>query len=217
MTIVHHLDDATILAYAAGTLGEALSIAAASHISMCPVCLKASRKAEELGGEILNDLESAAVSDLCRAATLASLDGPVAKPQAKSAGSKNSLPPALQRLLQGQDLEQLRWRKKAPGLSVFEVPLSRGAKGSLKLLSIAAGMKMLEHGHGGEELTLVLRGAFRDSAGRFGPGDIADLDEETEHCPIIEPGETCICLYATEAPSHFKTLLGRLLQPFLGI
>ena len=78
-------------------------------------------------------------------------------------------------------------------------------------------MSMLEHGHGGEELTLVLQGAFRDKVGRFARGDIADLDEDTEHCPIIEVGETCICLYATEAPSHFKTFLGRLLQPFLGI
>ena len=76
-------------------------------------------------------------------------------------------------------------------------------------------MSMLEHGHGGEELTLVLQGAFKDKVGRFARGDIADLDEDTEHCPIIEEGETCICLYATEAPSHYKTF-GRLLQPFLG-
>ena len=58
MTITHHLDDATILAYAAGTLGEALSVAAACHISMCPECRTAVRKAEALGGEILDDLQS---------------------------------------------------------------------------------------------------------------------------------------------------------------
>ncbi len=214
MTIVHHLDDATILAYAAGTLGEALSVAAACHISMCPECQTAVRKAEALGGEILDDLQSAAVSDLCRAATLASLDDRIA---VKSASSKSDMPLPLQRLLGGQNFTQLRWRKKAPGVAVYELPLSKGAKGSLKLLSIASGMSMLEHGHGGEELTLVLQGAFSDKVGRFARGDIADLDEDTEHCPIIEKGETCICLYATEAPSHFKTFLGRLLQPFLGI
>ena len=73
MTFVHHLDDATILAYAAGTLGEALSVAAACHISMCPECRTAVRKAEALGGEILDDLQISAVSDVCRAATFASL------------------------------------------------------------------------------------------------------------------------------------------------
>jgi putative transcriptional regulator len=127
------------------------------------------------------------------------------------------MPSPLHRLLGGQDFAQLRWRKKAPGVAVYELPLSKNAKGSLKLLSIASGMSMLEHGHGGEELTLVLQGAFKDKVGRFARGDIADLDEDTEHCPIIEEGETCICLFATEAPSHYKTWIGRLLQPFLGI
>jgi putative transcriptional regulator len=214
LTFVHHLDDATILAYAAGTLGEALSVAAACHISMCPECRTAVRKAEALGGEILDDLQISEVSDMCRAATLASLDDRIA---VKPAIVKSDMPSPLQRLLGGQDFAQLRWRKKAPGVAVYELPLSKNAKGSLKLVSIAPGMTMLEHGHGGEELTLVLKGAFKDKVGRFSRGDIADLDEDTEHCPIIEEGETCICLYATEAPSHFKTFLGRLLQPFLGI
>jgi putative transcriptional regulator len=210
LTIVHHLDDATILAYAAGTLGEALSVVAATHIAMCPTCLAAVRGAEALGGEILDGLESAAVSDVCRAATLASLDGRVgvAKPVAQT---------PLQRILGGKDFSELSWRKKAPGVSVVELPLSKGCKGSLKLLSIASGMSMLEHGHGGEELTLVLKGAFKDKMGRFAVGDIADLDEDVEHCPIIEEGETCICLFATEAPSRYKTFIGRLLQPFIGI
>jgi putative transcriptional regulator len=214
LTIIHHLDEATILSYAAGTLGEALSVAAACHVSMCAECRTAVRKAEALGGEILDDLEATAISEARRAATLASLDDTRA---AKPVVVKSDMPAPLQRLLEGQDFAQLRWRKKAPGVSVYELPLSKGAKGSLKLLSIASGMTMLEHGHGGEELTLVLRGAFRDKVGRFARGDIADLDEDTEHCPIIEKGETCICLYATEAPSHYKTLLGRLLQPFLKI
>jgi putative transcriptional regulator len=214
LTIIHHLDDATILSYAAGTLGEALSVAAACHISMCAECRTAVRKAEALGGEILDDLQSTAVSDVLRAAILASLDD---KRTAKPVAVKSDMPAPLQRLLAGQDFAQLRWRKKAPGVSVYELPLSKNVKGSLKLLSITSGMSMLEHGHGGEELTLVLQGAFKDKVGRFARGDIADLDEDTEHCPIIEEGETCICLYATEAPSHFKTFLGRLLQPFLGI
>jgi putative transcriptional regulator len=214
LTITHHLDDATILAYAAGTLGEALSVAAACHVSMCAECRTAVRKAEALGGEILDDLQSSAVSDVCRAATFASLiDMTVAKP----VNVKSDMPLPLQRLLKGQDFAQLRWRKKAPGISIYGLPLSRSAKGSLKLVSIASGMSMLEHGHGGEELTLVLQGAFKDKVGRFARGDIADLDQDTEHCPIIEEGETCICLFATEAPSHFKTFIGRLLQPFLGI
>lgn len=214
MTINHHLDEATLLAYAAGTLGEALSVAAACHTAMCPACLAAVRKAEALGGEILDDLESSEVSGACRAATLGRLAGEAA---AKPAVAKSEMPPPLQRLLGGREFAQLRWRKKAPGVAVFELPLSKTAKGSLKLISIAPGMSMLEHGHGGEELTLVLKGAFKDKIGRFARGDIADLDQDTEHCPVIEEGETCICLFATEAPTRYKTFIGRLLQPFVGI
>jgi putative transcriptional regulator len=183
---------------------------AATHVAMCPACLSSVRKAEAMGGEILDDLDTSPVSDLCRAATLASLD-------ARPAAALPTTRTPLQRILGGKSFAELRWRKMAPGVSVVELPLSKGAKGSLKLLSIASGMSMLEHGHGGEELTLVLQGAFRDKVGRFGVGDVADLDEDTEHCPIIEAGETCICLFATEAPSRYKTLIGRLLQPLLGI
>jgi putative transcriptional regulator len=210
LTIIHHLDDATILAYAAGTLGEPLSIAVAAHIAMCPTCRVAARRAETLGGEILESLELSGVSDVCRAATLASLDINPEPPRAPS------LSP-VQSLIVAKDYSALRWRKVAPGVSVVKLPLSKGAKGSLKLLSIAPGMTMLEHGHGGGELTLVLQGAFKDKIGRFGVGDIADLDETVEHCPIVEEGETCICLFATEAPARYTTLIGRLLQPFIGI
>jgi len=210
LTIIHHLDDATILAYAAGTLGEPLSVAAASHIAMCPTCCIAARRAETLGGEILESLELSSVSDVCRMATLASLD---LRPEP----AREPFQSPLQRLLAGKDYAQLRWRKVAPGVSVVELPLSKGVKGSVKLLSIAPGMTMLEHGHGGGELTLVLQGAFKDKIGRFGVGDIADLDETVEHCPIVEESETCICLFAAEAPARYKTLIGRLLQPFIGI
>ena len=105
MTIIHHLDDATILSYAAGTLGEALSVAAACHISMCSECRSAVRSAEALGGEILDDLEVTAVSDARRAATLASLDD---RRAAKPAVVKSDMPTPLQRLLQGQGFGQLR-------------------------------------------------------------------------------------------------------------
>ena len=40
----------------------------------------------------------------------------------------------------------------------------------------------------GQEMTLILRGAYRDQIGRFAPGDVADLDEGIEHQPVIEGG-----------------------------
>jgi predicted RNA polymerase sigma factor len=73
--ITHHLDDATLVAYAAGTLGEAHRVVVAAHAAICGECRAAIRAAERVGGMLLDDHEANAVSDTCRAATLASLDG----------------------------------------------------------------------------------------------------------------------------------------------
>ncbi len=213
MTITHHLDDATILAYAAGTLGEAHGFAAATHLAYCNTCRAAMRQAESLGGEILAKQEPEAVSDTCRAATLASLDAKSL--ERKPSKAVTEVPAVLCNLLGNVALDDLKWKTKAPGVASFEIPLSQKGKTHLQLLRIAKGRKMPEHGHGGEEITVMLRGAYTDHTGRYSVGDAADLDEDIEHQPIVD--EDCICLVATEAPTRFKSIWARLAQPFIGI
>ena len=84
------------------------------------------------------------------------------------------------------------------------------------LLRIAPGKSMPLHSHQGSEITVVLKGAYRDELGRFGPGDVADLDDAIQHRPVTEPGEPCICLAATDAPLRFPGRIARMLQPLLG-
>lgn len=215
MTITHHLDDATILAFASGTIGEAYGIVVASHISMCAICLAALRQAESLGGGILADQPAAPVSDMCRAATLASLD--VAPAQRHVPKIHGELPPALARALGGKALGDIKWHKKAPGVATFDVALPKVERTQLKLLRIGTGRAMPEHGHGGEELTLILKGSYSDHMGKFIPGDVADLNQDVEHQPMVDSDEDCICLVATEAPTRFKSFWARLAQPFVGI
>ena len=215
MKITHHLDDATLLAFAAGTVGEAHGILVASHMAMCPECRVALRKAEGLGGGILETQAEQAVSDVCRAATLASLDALTA-PKAM-VKPKSDLPLALARVMGDVSLADIHWHKKAPGVSVFDVPLSKGSKTKLKLVKLGKGRTMPEHGHGGEELTLILKGSYHDHMGRFSPGDVADLDHEVEHQPIVDSEEDCICVVAFETQAKFKDFWARLAQPFVGI
>ncbi len=217
MTIKHHLDDATIVAYAAGTLGEAHSVVAAAHMAYCQTCRTAARDAEAIGGGLLAADEAEAVSDVCRSATMASLGEVSAVKGSPAVASRSGLPKPICNAIGNRTLEELPWKKKGPGVSVVDIPLSPGAKGQLKLLSIGPGRKMPEHGHGGEELTLVLKGSYSDHIGRFAAGDIADLDEEIEHTPVAGSEGFCICLVATEAPTRFKPIWARLLQPFVGI
>ena len=212
----HHLDRSTILAYAAASLNEAFTVVAAAHIAVCPACRAAVREAEAIGGELMETLPEAGVAQSCRDKTFAALDRatlhrlPVAAP-------RSELPVPLAKLLGGTPLEAVAWKKKAPGVAMFDLKLPAGATGQLKLLRIGAGRAMPEHGHGGEEITLILKGAYRDHMGRFAAGDVADLDEDIEHKPVVEGEHECICLVATEAPTRFKSLAARLMQPFVGI
>ena len=92
------------------------------------------------------------MSDLARAATLASLDG--VAPVQRKPRHKSELPAAVDQALGGLSLDQIKWRKKAPGVALFDIPMPKGSSSALKLLSIGPGRAMPEHGHGGEELTL---------------------------------------------------------------
>ena len=217
MNISHHLDHATVLAYTAGTLGEALTIAAAAHIAWCPVCHKAVRQAESMGGELLLELDGSAISTSCKDKTMSQLDRATLHRFPAPAPVLTEVPLPLSKLLNGVALRDLPWKRKAPGVAMHDIRLASPHNGKLVLMRIAPGKSMPEHGHGGEELTLVLAGAYRDKIGRFGPGDVADLDQDVEHRPIVETGEDCYCLVATEAPTRFKSLSARLLQPLIGI
>ena len=62
---------------------------------------------------------------------------------------------------------------------------------------------------------MILDGAYADALGRFGAGDVADLDEDVEHQPVTVPGRPCICVAATEAPMRFHGWAARALQSVL--
>jgi putative transcriptional regulator len=95
--------------------------------------------------------------------------------------------------------------------------LTADSQGSLRLLYIPPGKAVPEHGHQGQELTLVLQGSFSDSAGAFHRGDVEVAHDEIDHQPVAGPGEPCICLAATDAPLRFRALIPRLLQPIFRI
>jgi putative transcriptional regulator len=217
VTITHHLDHATVVAFAAGTLAEPLSVVAASHAAWCQTCQSAIREAQAVGGEILSSLDEASVSTPCKDRTLASLDRATLHRFPKSPARRTHIPSPLASLLGGKTFDEVPWKKKGPGIALHTLPVTDAGKGKLVMMRIAPGSAMPDHGHGGEELTLVLSGSYTDKFGRFGPGDVADLDDDVEHKPIVGSDEACICLVATEAPTRFKSLAARLLGPLIGI
>jgi putative transcriptional regulator len=144
-TITHHLDEATILAFAAGTLPEAHGFVAATHVAYCSHCREAVRTAESLGGSLMMEEVGSAVTDNCRAATLASLDA--VAPAARPVVAKNSagVPAVLCNLLGNTPLSDLHWKKKAPGVAMFKLPLSTPGKSHLQLVRLGPGRAVPEH------------------------------------------------------------------------
>ena len=57
MTITHHLDDATLMSFAAGSLPAALAAVAAAHAAMCPRCRREIATLERLGGALMAGLQ----------------------------------------------------------------------------------------------------------------------------------------------------------------
>jgi putative transcriptional regulator len=218
VTIKHHLDDATLVSYAGGSLDEAFTIVVAAHLASCGECRARVRMLERAGGSLLEDEPAVPFNGN-------SFDRLMSRVNAREGESIRSkatataddvLPLPLARLV-GGGVDRIAWKTVAPGIATSRLPMSAGANSSLIFMRIAPGKKVPEHGHGGMEMTLVLQGSYRDVLGRFGPGDVADLDQDVEHQPIVDSDVPCICVVATESPTRFKGFFSRLLQPLVGI
>jgi len=213
--IKHHLTDALLMAYSAGSLPEGFNLVVATHISMCDECRARMYEFDTVGGALMDAEEPEGLSDGSFAATLALIaKNPNDIVGQKPAPKSSSLPAPLHDYV-GTDLADVKWRKVGGG--VRQAILKTDKSASLRLLHIPAGVQMPDHGHHGTELTLVLEGAFKDETDRFGAGDIEVASEDDHHQPVAEMGQDCICLAASDAPLRFNSWIPRIIQPFLRI
>lgn len=208
--ITHHIPDAMLAAYAAGTLAQPYALVIAAHVSLCMECRAALESQFAVGGVVLESQPSEELSTDLKSNIFGRLDSPFV-PQATFERS-GVYPGPIVEALKGK---QPRW--KTLGMGVRQCILSTAREGSVRLLYIPPGQAVPDHSHGGLELTLVLQGSFSDETGQFGVGDIEVADETLEHTPIADAGDACICLAATDAPLRFNALIPRLLQPIFRI
>jgi putative transcriptional regulator len=204
MTITHHLDDATLMSFAAGSLPAALAAVAAAHAAMCPRCRREIALLERLGGALMAGVEPV---DLMAPEPLGPAPGSSREQARAGAAVRDAELPLPVAGLVPSGLDDVAWRWLGPGVWDHVLPI-QGA-GKLRLLKVAPGHHIPEHGHGGSELTLVLRGSFHDETGRYLRGDVSDLDEDVAHHPLIDGDVDCISLVASEAPEQFRGLAAR--------
>lgn len=214
MTITHHPDVSTLMSYSAGSLAEPLAAVVASHAAICPQCRTEIARMEAVGAALFAALGP---SECVRPAPLNSLRR--AECDVEPAPEKTvsgDVPSPLVKMI-GPHLRDIAWKRLGFGIWHLPMPLSPGTKGDLRLIKVAPGLMMPEHGHGGTELTLLLQGSYKDEFGHFQTGDISDLDENAEHQPVSDPQEGCICLIASTERAKFKGLLARIVQPLTGM
>lgn len=212
----HHASDEMLLAYATGWLNPPLSLMVETHAAYSGDSQDRLRDYEAIGGALLETLEPAPLRSGCPVALLDRLDplppdATAANPPAPGEDGLD-LPPALRKVV-GGNVGALDWKPMMRGVAEADLGIDEG--GRARLLRIEAGRTVPRHSHQGNEFTLVLAGAYRDSGILFGPGDLQVADRAVDHRPQAVGETPCLCLVVTDAPLRLTGPLGKFLNPFL--
>ena len=216
MTMSRHPSPELMARYVAGTLSPAAALVVESHLALCVDCAASHRDMLAVAGVLLERQSPSELDARLFERTLARLDekrptsarSPARRP-ARDLGIRLPAPIA--------DRATSGWRWMGPGMAFARLDVPEDPAAQLVLLKIGAGRRMPTHGHSGEELTLVLQGAFEDEHGRCVAGDLAEEDDDSHHTPVVTGEETCICLASIEGRLRPHGLIGRLVSPLIGL
>jgi putative transcriptional regulator len=204
--ITHHPSEATLIAYASGSLGEPVAVVVATHLLACPVCRAMASLAEMVGGVMFEQSPASALAGDALDRLFAKLDRPeLTAADPAPAPPDNPWPSTLSAYRIG------RWRPLSPGIR--RIPLKDEDDSRLDLLRVAPGTALPPVDGEGLVLSCVLGGFFRTAVGRFGPGDLAEADASVERRAVAEGGQDCIVLVAVESGAEPAGIKARLMQP----
>jgi putative transcriptional regulator len=221
-----HPDAVTALlaGYVAGTLLSPVRALVEAHLELSARNHRIVDDLECVAAKGLEEIEPVAIRD--REACLGRICALDADPAPEPAGlpasqaggaappcglAEAELPAALRRYL-GRGLDAARWRTLVPGLEEWQVGDDGGC--TVRFVRARAGLALPAHTHDGTEVTLVLKGAYRDELGHHVAGDLVVADEDIEHRPVVEAGEDCLCLVVADGHARLTGPLGRLVAPF---
>jgi putative transcriptional regulator len=205
--------DALLARFVAGRLPLPANVLVESHLQIKTENRDLVRGLEAIGGDVLENEEAVDLKD--RDKSLESIFNSIAPENHKETMRPGGVFPAALIDFVGFDADNIPWRTKLPGFREYEIGDIDGCHASL--LWIKPGRAMPSHTHEGTELTIVLDGAFCDSTGRYGRGDIAVADQAVDHRPVAEEGRPCICFAVTDGPLRLTGSLGRRLADIVGI
>jgi len=207
------LDD-LILGYSAGRLPSAVHFLLDVHLQLSPSSARMAAIGDGIGGRFLETVDCEPLRADVKANVFAMLDD---RPECELTLSKNDVDADLPICLRsriGKPVSDIEWKEFS---GIGEHTLSSGdADGyTTKLIRVRAGRSVPQHTHDGDELTLILRGAFSDGLGRYVRGDLAIANDSVDHRPVADMAEDCLCLAVTNAPIKLSGAFTKFLNPFL--
>ena len=227
MELNHHPSMSTLADFTLGTTSSIGDLVIQAHLSACEECREAVRDMESLGGELM--MQGGHVTRkidlglrkeglrICQEYENQSKDEDNATLSLSRVGDleKGSELSDLFSTYLDCSFEALPWKKAGKNIRVCK--LRSEGESSLWMIRGEPGAKLPAHSHGGQELTLILKGSYACSSQIYSKGDLHESDEEGAHQPIIIGSEECVSLVATEGKLKFEHWIPRLLQPLIGI
>ena len=218
----YHPDTRFLTDYAAGSLPESQALCVAAHLHYCHSCRKHISELMELGAELFMTQAPDSVNADSFDKLMEKLDAP--QPEAQpdtlqtdqvhsTPGEQNALPRAIRKIT-GGNIEKLSWRNLGKSFRYSTIQTGDSQRES-SLLEIKAGGEIPKHHHGGDEITVVLKGSFSDQEDRYHVGDYIVRTSGETHTPVASQDEDCLCLATLDAPIVMNNWIYRLLTPFI--
>ena len=225
--INHHPDQNLLTEYASGSLAWALSIGVCAHIQLCTQCRQKVFNLNKIGGAMLNGV----AAEVCAPNSFEKL---MLKIQQETKTEKatevvavgelknayrydpllNRLPQIVEKLLPVDG--KLKWKRVSSALKTARLTAGQNEY-EIAFQCISSGGKVVEHGHRGLELTLILQGSFSDERGVYTKGDFLVRNAGEVHRPTATLNQDCLCLSVVAAPVFVTGFLGYFINPFLSI
>ena len=216
MTITHLASDALLLDYATGRLSPAPALVVATHLAMAEESADRLSDLEAVGGALLDDEAMADVAPDLFERMLARLEEPAPVPERPVPCDHSNLDMGIDLPAPLATRKIGKWRTVAPGVRFATVDVSEDQAYKVVLLRVGPNRGLPQHGHDGNELTVILKGYFSDDNGTYGPGDIQEEDGDSNHQPMVGPEGECICITAIEGHLVPEGWIARVLMRLYG-
>lgn len=216
-TLIRENYEALLLGYAAGLLDQAQQFAVCTHLSMSPPARQFVKKCEAIGGALMEcECAPATMKGDALGNVLGKLDAQRPQPQPQQQKQQAQpkrpvqLPPEIQiplAILQTLSCRpcEPRWVRHVRGLSICELPLEC-RESSVRFIKAEPAARLPHNETRGQEITLVLRGAYVDDFGIFRRGDMLVLDDTVQHEPGACNEQGIVAMVVSAAPQRLSGL-----------